>query len=254
MIFLMKTKIHILITLLYLLFLCGGCCCSAMAAYQQMRNDTHGLKLKRCPIPIPEGEIFTRYMWEDWGLRPPQQIPNDIENILVDAEFWGLFEFYPPIRDGKLYFEYTVFGSAPQFALQFLPNETKCLLHVSMPYGEPSIDTFYGNKEDESRHNGYHYTTDYTKTLTAVFYDGNKLVVTEDEIDKNNLPEFIKAYILTPLTEGEFYRQINRWQFPIFGSKHFQHPLPINTVSSIKIKQTHKAELAAVKREKLRKY
>lgn len=210
---------------LIVILLCSICCATAQ-----------GLPIKRSPIPIPEGEIFTRYMWKDWGLRPAQPIPDNLEDILIEKEFWMLFEFYPKIRDGELYFEFDVFGSPPDYALQFVSSPSDCILHVST-------------------NDGFHYTVDYAKQLTVIYYDGHKVVVTEESIDKKSLPAEVKAYILTPLTEGQFYCQINECRYPIWGSigsRRMYENVPQKVATPIVAKPIGKIELAAVKKRKIR--
>lgn len=226
--------------------LCSVCCATAQ-----------GLELKRSPIPIPEGEVFTRYMWKDWGLRPPQPIPDNLEDILIEKEFWSLFEFFPKIVDGELHFEFDVFGTSPLFALQFKPSRKDCILHTSMPACEvgvsPYVEPSVLNNKDELWREGYHFATDYAKPLTVIYYDGHKVVVTEEVINKNNLPAQVKAYILTPLTEGQFYLQINKCCYPILGNAKIYKNLPATVAPPIEQKPIGRAELLAVKPRKIKK-
>lgn len=202
---------------------------------QHLLCDCAGVANKAVAYPHPRGRNIHSLYVERLGLRPAQPIPDNLEDILIEKEFWMLFEFYPKIRDGELYFEFDVFGSPPEYALQFVSSPSDCILHVTSE--------------------GFHYTVDYAKQLTVIYYDGHKVVVTEESIDKKCLPAEVKAYILTPLTEGQFYCQINECRYPIWGSvgsRRMYENVPQKVATPIVAKPIGKIELAAVKKRKIR--
>ena len=231
--FLQEIKINIWLSFFCFVLLIDGNCVVAQTYQRQTQFNIYERKLNRYPLPIPEGEVFLCEMWKDWGLRPPQAIPDNLEDILLEREFWSLAEYHLPIRDGKLYFEFVMFGDSPQYALQFSSTIKDCTLHITMP-----------DRED------YHYTASFTKPLTVIFYDGHKVVVTEERIDRENLPNVVKAYILTPLTEGQFYTQINQCCYPIFGDENIYKSLLVKLALPLESGKIGKAELMKVKRIK----